>query len=719
MMRLSALAALGLLALAGAGSTLAAEIAPARTIAAPGGPMGHYSETTITAAIEVDRDGATLVAYARKARPYERGIDAAFATHGEDAVLDVALLGPKDARYSLRIPVQGICFDHDASTPAHVEGDTIRLHRESYLVELPELAGFDRIEIAREAPGGLGARAPLGVVTLTPERFTAAGGTGRYEDLAFASVSPASSTGTARTAGTAAAVPSGSGPSAAPGLTTGAVHWPDEYGDPDKYTLWGDESEIDKRINIVLVPDGYTIADKATMQAHAQAMVNYFRNKTPYAEHDPFINYILVYAYSTQNGTDQCDCSVVRDTAMATRFPLSTPTCGSSDNRCLFYGNGNGGPNCDPNVSTANIAEAELRAPAQDKSIVMVNTTRYGGCGGARAVYSAGNGSATEIAVHELGHSLAGLADEYAYTAGCGSTAGEVNTSRNGVNGAWPEWISDLGPPFQGAQYYQSCLYRPENSCVMQALGLPFCRVCRQQWSLRFFSHFRINPTAPIESIDPPGSLSTQVGLPKTFTAVTRLSILGATNDFTWQLQGPGFPIPTTVSVDGPAYTRAFQAPGNYALTLELIADTNFIKKQRNGPNRDVATWYILATEVPEVSSDPIRELMLTKNGANVDMTFEDVGSTRYDLYVSTAPGTSPFAVASAQSGKKDCGLAGVATAGPGLLGVTNYDLGAGITGDTGLLCVLVTADNGPGTEGTLGHASNGAPRTADAGCNP
>jgi hypothetical protein len=107
--------------------------------------------------------------------------------------------------------------------------------------------------------------------------------------------------------------------------------------------------------------------------------------------------------------------------------------------------------------------------------------------------------------VHELGHSLAGLADEYAYTAGCGFSAGEVNTSANGVNGAWPEWIADLGPPRTGAQYYQSCLYRPENSCVMQALNLPFCRVCRQQWSLRFFGHFRVNPTAPLTSIDPPG----------------------------------------------------------------------------------------------------------------------------------------------------------------------------------------------------------------------
>src|SRR5262249_32320193 len=146
-------------------------------------------------------------------------------------------------------------------------------------------------------------------------------------------------------------------------LTPGTVHWPEEYGDPDKLVVYGKADEIDRRINIVIVPDGYTFAQKSTMLSHAQALVNYFATKTPYREHEPYINYILVLAYSTQSGTDQCDCAIVVDTAMATRFPLQNPTCGHSDNRCLYYGSGNGGPNCDPNVSTTNIAAAELRAP--------------------------------------------------------------------------------------------------------------------------------------------------------------------------------------------------------------------------------------------------------------------------------------------------------------------------------------------------------------------
>src|SRR6185295_11416575 len=104
------------------------------------------------------------------------------------------------------------------------------------------------------------------------------GGGARYEDLAFASES---------TPGPPVSLD-----------TTGDVFWPESFGDPDVYTIYGDPAEVPLRINITIVPDGYTYAEKSTMVSHANALVAYLRAKTPYKEHDPFINYILVYAYS-------------------------------------------------------------------------------------------------------------------------------------------------------------------------------------------------------------------------------------------------------------------------------------------------------------------------------------------------------------------------------------------------------------------------------------
>jgi hypothetical protein len=372
------------------------------------------------------------------------------------------------------------------------------------------LPGHDQIEVAHYRPGVAGlARRSLGTHRLDNSYFVPAGERFKYGDLVFADPT---------------ATPAHEGVLA----TTGQVLWPENYGDPELYRVYGDESEKSKRINIVIVPDGYTYAEKSNMQAHADAVVAFFRSKTPFKEHDRFINYHLVYAYSVESGADQCDCSIVKDTAMGTYFPNSTNVCGHSDNRCLYYGTG-----CDV-YSAGNISAAELRAPSKDTTLVMVNTTRYGGCGGSRAVYSAGNSSAQEIAIHELGHSLGGLADEYAYTTGCGTYAGEINTSKNSTNGAWAEWIAELGAPRTGAQYYTQCLYRPIDNCEMRALAYPFCAVCNQRWSLVIFGHSRVNPTAPIESQSPASPMNVATNAPTSFSVATRLaSGTGVTNAIT------------------------------------------------------------------------------------------------------------------------------------------------------------------------------------------
>jgi hypothetical protein len=355
------------------------------------------SSRTLVVAIEVDRGGARLIGFTVKERRFVAREEVPLEAGAQDKTrIDVALLSPAGTRFTQHVAVFGLCLAHDPDTPAEVAGDTIRLHRESFLVEIPEIAGFDRLELAYDA-GPAGARVAIvaGPLKLDAAHFMKAGGTLLYENLAIAK-------------GSAPVSP----------LTAGTLHFPEEYQDDDIIKVYGDSSESAKRINVVIVPDGYTYAEKGTMQLHAQSLVSAFRNRTPFTEHDRFVNYVLVYAYSTESGTDQCDCSIVRDTAMSTRFLDSVPACGDPENRCLYYGSAG----CDTNTSS-HIAMTELRAPADDATIVMVNTNRYGGCGGARAVYAAAASSATEIAIHELGHSLARLADEYGGDPSCGSTA--------------------------------------------------------------------------------------------------------------------------------------------------------------------------------------------------------------------------------------------------------------------------------------------------------
>lgn len=642
--------------------------------------ISPLSDRTLVVAIEVDRDGARVLGFTLKPRPFVAppALDAPRAYQEPFPLqLEVALLGPAEPRYTRRVDLAGVCLAHPPATEPHVAGDTIQLHRESLLVELPELAGTGRVEIAyHRLESGALVRHRLGAGLLDRAAFRRAGGAVSYTDLLFA-------------------VADEPGAIAQPASSTAL--WPEDFDDDDIYQVFGSEAEADRRINVVIVPDGYTYAEKSVMQAHASDLVDYFRATRPFTEHDPFMNYALVYAYSTDSGTDECDCSVVVDSAMGTFFPLNNPSCGHSDNRCLYYGGG-----CDAS-GEANIAEAELRAPFKDTTIVMVNTGRYGGCGGARAVYSAGNSSATDIAVHELGHSLAGLADEYAGTPMCGFSAGEINTSRNQSNGAWPEWISSIGNPREGAEYYNQCVYRPLPNCEMRSLFQPFCPVCNQRWSLVTFGHPRVTATAPIESAAPSSPLAVEPWATVDFSVALRLSVGSATDAITWKLTKPQG-APAVVDSGTPTHAETFGKEGLHKVEVEVVADTNFVKPQKYGANRDSVLWNVnvAATAPPGEVSPPY---------SAIPLRFET--KTRLTWQHPSASGAITFNVYSGNLSILGSGSWGTCLQ-PGLSNSQALILGQPASG-TGKF-YLVTGENSAG-EGPLGQTSAGAPRVNSAPC--
>jgi len=643
--------------------------------------VGRFSNRTVSVAIEVDRDGARVLAYALKARPFDSPLEIEpprAYVDGRPIQLEVVLIGAADSRHTRRLDVNGLCLAHAPADEPHVSGDTILLHRESFVVELPERAGMDAVEVAYyEDDSGLPLRRSLGVDWLDAQAFRPGGSPARYADLAFA--------GEERAAGTEA-------------VTSSTALWPEDFDDEDVYQVFGSEPEAARRINVVIVPDGYTYAQKEVMEAHATDMVNYFRATRPYSEHDPFMNYILVYAYSTESGTDQCDCGIVLDTAMGTRFPLSNPECGHSANRCLYYGSG-----CDT-AGTSNIVEAELRAPYKDTTIVMVNTPRYGGCGGARAVYSAGNSSATDVAVHELGHSLAGLADEYQGNPSCGTSAGGINTSTNENVGAWPEWIADIGAPREGAQYFDLCVYRPLANCEMRSLFQPFCPVCNQRWSLLTFGHPRVAPTAPVESVSPSSPLQVALWSEIEFSVGTRFSVGAAvTNEITWTVTGPGGS-PVDVATGTPSLSETFSSEGPHTVEVVVVGDTNFVKPQKYGANRDTALW-----EIQVSASAPPAEV--SPPDAVAPLIF--VGPNRISWEHASSSGSTAFNLYSGDLAALPGSFGGCQRA--GLSDNESIVFGQPAAGTAKFF--LVTGTNSLG-EGSLGATSSGSSRVNGTPCN-
>ncbi|WP_293678462.1 M64 family metallopeptidase [uncultured Phenylobacterium sp.] len=177
--------------------------------------------------------------------------------------------------------------------------------------------------------------------------------------------------------------------------------------------------------------------------------------------------------------------------------------------------------------------------PEYDAILVLVNGALRGGAGGTIAWLSVASGDWKEVAVHEMGHAVFGLADEYDYY----STAAEAGHD-NYVDGepgepnvtiqpdpAMVKWSAlvtaaatsptmnnaNCGNPnnapspvgngivgtFEGARYFHCDIYRPEYACMMRTTGSPFCAVCRQ--TIRnFFAPFAApSPTTGI-TLDTP-----------------------------------------------------------------------------------------------------------------------------------------------------------------------------------------------------------------------
>ena len=270
-----------------------------------------------------------------------------------------------------------------------------------------------------------------------------------------------------------------------------------------------------RAFNVVLLADGFTAAQQTAFNTACSSFVTAFIGTPPFDELGPAINIFRVNVTSTDAGADD---PVAGGGTGATARTYFDSTFGGNNIRRLLVCN---------NTTALTVAAAQV--PEFTVVIVVVNSTIYGGSGGGVGTYSLAVG-ATEIGIHEMGHTAFGLADEYPYYAGGAETghdhhpAGEpsepnvtTNTDRNTLKWRWAVAATTAVPTmsnpacntvdsrpspvptgtvglFEGAHYYHCGGFRPEYDCKMRALSVPFCRVCRQViWN-------RIGPLATLEA---------------------------------------------------------------------------------------------------------------------------------------------------------------------------------------------------------------------------
>ncbi len=255
------------------------------------------------------------------------------------------------------------------------------------------------------------------------------------------------------------------------------------------------------RWNIAILADGYQATEQAKFHTDVGNFVNTLKSTPPYGDVWCGINVFRIDVVSNQSGADDPTACGGTGATVATYFDATFCTAGIQ--RLLTVNNS----------TVINVVNAQV--PQAHVMVVIVNTSEYGGSGGGVATFSTAP-SASDIGIHETGHTAFGFADEYDYWADCSEsghdhyTGGEpgqpnVTISTNRATLKWGGLVAastalpTMANPdctkcdgrastvpggtvgaFEGAIYNKCGAYRPEYNCKMRQLAQPFCAVCRQ-----------------------------------------------------------------------------------------------------------------------------------------------------------------------------------------------------------------------------------------------
>ncbi len=342
----------------------------------------------------------------------------------------------------------------------------------------------------------------------------------------------------------------------------------------------------DNRIDFVFVGDGYTADDLDDYHADVINRWEELMTVEPFSTYRSYFNAYKVNVISNESGVDNDPTlGVVKDTALNMYF-----WCGNLDrllcadvNAALAYAN---------------------NAPAAEHVIALANSSKYGGAGykASNLATSAGsNLDSGRIVMHELGHSLGDLGDEYIRNDGhyTGPEPIDANLSiyesaqMADLEAKWYRWLGDPTPDggyigtYEGGEMGTTGIYRPSQNSMMKDLDFPFNLPGREQLVVMIYAD-----VSPIDDNTP-----TDVVLQGTETVfVHPMAPDGHSLTITWRLDGAALSLPpdqTTVDLSG------LSLSGNHTLTATVVDNTPFVRNpvDRVDLMTDTRTWTIDADQ--------------------------------------------------------------------------------------------------------------------------
>jgi hypothetical protein len=226
------------------------------------------------------------------------------------------------------------------------------------------------------------------------------------------------------------------------------------------------------KVDVAIIAEGYTLAEKAKFEDDAARFAQYFLSTEPFSHNASSFNINSVFAPSEESGCTMPGKNIFTKTILGASFD----TFGSE--RYLETLNG--------------FAVGDyVSSVAHDLIVVLVNSAEYGGGGVFNhfAIGSAHNRQSMPVMIHEIGHTFAGLADEYYDSEVPYSDIHPLSvepwepniTTKVDFASKWESRLGEEGIGLvEGGGYAAKGIFRSNERCMMKMLADPFCKVCRE-----------------------------------------------------------------------------------------------------------------------------------------------------------------------------------------------------------------------------------------------
>lgn len=377
----------------------------------------------------------------------------------------------------------------------------------------------------------------------------------------------------------------------------------------------------ENRLNFVIFGDGYTADEMNKFHEDVDRNQNIQWSQEPFRSYRNHFNVYMVETPSEDSGVsyDPEDDNSHRDTALNIQFGSQDGPSDDLERRILF---GSGGEEKLNEILKNDVAaELGISSDSQNiQSLTLANTSTYGGIGGKAATTSGGSSQGPLVSIHEIGHSLGGLQDDYPYydRDEPGGRAPNVEPDSAHLTrmsseemkeqeAKWWNWLGEESVAggtiraadsdgYESGNYYQSNIWRSSNHSKMRAIAFNFDQVEREQM-VHKISGLRDANEMPVEST-PEGEVGSDDVL-WVDTTHPRFYEL----DITWQINDEK--VSDTHNNNHLKLTDLNVDKGD-TIKVKIQDETEFVRKEslKEGPSMNQSREWTIGESLPENEVD-------------------------------------------------------------------------------------------------------------------